>query len=124
MAINILLIGLLIAAISILLFSRYLPDVVRAQTIVFTLLVVFESVRAYMIKAQYGRLFNNKSLLFAIAIAIILQIIVIYSPINAIFSVTPLEIMDWFYIIAATAAFAVVGFASQAFVKKVTKEVD
>jgi len=122
MSINIIIIGILIAIISLFLFSRYLPDLAKAQTIVFTSLVIFEVVRAYMIKANYGKIFDNKLLLLAIVIAIALQLLVIYTPLSTFFKTVPLVLTDWIYIVGATVVFAVLGFSAQAAVKRFARK--
>lgn len=123
MALNILLTGILMAVIALFIFERYLPDLAKAQTMVLTTLVIFEIVRAYMIKANYGKMFNNKLLLIAIALAIALQLIVVYTPLNVFFKTVPLVLKDWIAIGAATLVFAVLGFSAQASIKRFTRKV-
>src|SRR3989338_10350758 len=76
---------------------------------VFTSVVLFEMVRVYMIKSSYGKMFNNKYLGLAVAISVILQLIVLYTPLNTYFKAVALTGMDWMYIGGALVAFAIGG---------------
>jgi len=79
----------------------------RAQTIVFTCFVFFEMVRIQMVRARYRiNLFSNRWLWIAISASLALQIMIIYTPLNAIFKIVPLSIDDWLVIAAALASFA------------------
>jgi len=100
---NIITLGSVIGLITLLLFWLYRGSpLVKAQTIVFTSLVVFEIARLQMIRMEYKlSIFSNKYLIGAVFISIGLQLLVIYTPLNKIFNVTPLELLDWFWIILA-----------------------
>ncbi|HIH18328.1 MAG TPA: cation-translocating P-type ATPase [Nanoarchaeota archaeon] len=106
---EIILIGVLMTVLALFIFSKYLPDLGRAQTMVFTSVVLFEMVRVYMIKSSYGKMFNNKYLGLAVAISVILQLIVLYTPLNTYFKAVALTGMDWMYIGGALVAFAIGG---------------
>ena len=85
----------------------------HARTMVFTQTVVFELFFALVCKDEKNikikSLMANKSLLVAIGISFILQIIMIYQPfMQSIFKTTPLEIKEWgIIILAASTAFII-----------------
>lgn len=95
-------VGILICAAVLVLFKLNLGDVVKAQTIAFTGLVVFEIVRLEAIRSHYNlKFFSNKFLTLAIAVSIGLQLLVIYTPLSKIFKVTSIGLVSWFQIIIA-----------------------
>ena len=100
--------GILIGITTLLLFMFYLPTgIIKAQTIAFTALVVFEIVRLYNIRSHYNiGWFANKFLIVAVAISISLQLLVLYSPLKQFFGTALLSVVDWLYI--ATAAIVLV----------------
>ena len=87
----------------------YLPSgIIKAQTIAFTSLVVFEIVRLYNIRSHYNiNWFANKFLIVAIIISLGLQLLVLYSPLKKFFGTALLGLTDWLYI-AGTAVVLVI----------------
>ena len=87
MAWNIVVIGILMCVSALFLFNKfYQIDLVKAQTMVFTTLVVLEVVRIYMIRSQYHiGFFSNKYLLLAIISSISFQLVVVYCRLNKFF---------------------------------------
>ncbi|MEM4598761.1 MAG: cation-transporting P-type ATPase [Candidatus Diapherotrites archaeon] len=78
-----------------------------AQTIAFTSIVVFELVRANAVRVSYRiNIFTNKWLWTSLAIAMVLQLAILYTPLNAIFKIVPLSIYDWLIVTTAAAIFA------------------
>src|SRR3989338_6909333 len=81
------------------------PDYVYAITMTFTTLVVFEMVNALASKSEeksfFSGLFDNKWLLLAILSSLLLQAIIIYTPLNAYFHTTALLLTDLAIIFAA-----------------------
>ena len=81
------------------------PDYVYAITMAFTTLVVFEMVNALASKSEeksfFSGLFDNKWLLLAILSSLLLQAIIIYTPLNAYFHTTALLLTDLAIIFAA-----------------------
>jgi Ca2+-transporting ATPase len=76
----------------------------KAHTVVFTGLVMIEFLILQTVRQQYGqKLFGNKYLSLSIALVVLLQLIIIYSPINVLFHSVPLDLHDWSVIIAAIA---------------------
>lgn len=108
MLVNILVLGSVMAIMILALFWLY-KDSLKAQTVAFTALVVFELVRLHMIRSQYRLpIFSNLFLISAVAVSFLLQIVILYIPAFAdAFGVVPLEFLDWVWII--TAALSLVG---------------
>lgn len=108
MLVNILVLGSVMAIMILALFWLY-KDSLKAQTVAFTALVVFELVRLHMIRSQYRLpIFSNLFLISAVAVSLLLQVVILYIPAFAdAFGVVPLEFLDWVWII--TAALSLVG---------------
>lgn len=89
--------GLLMGIGVIILFWLYQGSTtVKAQTIAFTTLVLFEIVRIHTIRRDYNlSIFSNKWLVVAVIISLLLQLGVIYTPLNRIFKTEPLALIDW-----------------------------
>lgn len=90
-------------------FALFLDDlshsVIKAQTTAFTTLVIFEMVAIFFIRHSLGaKMFTNKYLYLAILSSILLQLVVIYSPLNVFFKTVPLDLRDWIEIAAYTVA--------------------
>jgi len=67
-----------------------------ARTMVFTGIVLYEFVRIWVIRKQEKlKFFSNKWLILALGISILLQLTVVYSPLNKFFGVVPLGIFGW-----------------------------
>lgn len=79
------------------------------QTMAFTAVVVFEMIIIWAIRSQYKlSLFSNKYLVIAVSTSLVLQLIVLYLPLqigNAslqeLFKVTPLGLSDWIIILGS-----------------------
>ena len=87
------------------LFSYFLPQgIEKAQTIVFTAFVIFEMFKVYLVRRRYGSA-NNNWLYLAIAISVLLQALVIFTPFGVYFKVVPLTINDFGIIFAGLIGF-------------------
>ncbi|MBX0297818.1 calcium-translocating P-type ATPase, PMCA-type [Haloarcula nitratireducens] len=83
-------------------------DLIRAQTVLFTFLVVVEVVRIQVIRSRYGlSLLSNRWLIGAIAMTLLLQLLVLYTPLNEFFAVQPPSIEEWVWIGIAFIGFLV-----------------
>ncbi|MDP4039243.1 MAG: cation-translocating P-type ATPase [Candidatus Pacearchaeota archaeon] len=88
-------------------------DIKQIQTIAFTGIIIMEFARIYMIRAEYKiKVFSNAWLIIAIIFSIILQIIVIYTPISKFFGTFPITLTNWIEIIGATAIVFIISTAS------------
>ncbi len=75
----------------------------KIQTIAFTAIIVMELVRLQAIRTEYNLgPFSNPYLVWAVCISLILQLIVIYTPINIFFGTVFLGFTDWTMILGAT----------------------
>ncbi len=86
----------------------YEPSRELAQTMVFTGFVVFEIIRIQAIRVRYGLgIFSNRWLVLAVAVASLLQLLVLYTPTGQLlFDVEPLAAVHWAQIAIAALLFA------------------
>jgi len=102
-------IGVVMTATGLALFFYGLAttaDLMRAQTLLFTFLVVVEVVRIQVIRSRYDlSLRSNPWLVGAIATTLLLQLLVLYTPLNDLFAVQSLPLGAWGPIAAAFAGF-------------------
>lgn len=99
-----LLLGAIIALFTLILFWLYQgTSLLKAQTIAFTSLIIFEIVRLHQIRSkQKLSLFSNRWLILALLVSFLLQIIILYTPLATFFKVVPLALVDWGFILLAT----------------------
>src|SRR3989338_2879558 len=110
MIIGIVALGVIIAFAALFLFWSYRNSIPgKAQTMVFTSLVVFELVRLHMIRMHYRlSIFSNGYLVTAVVLSLVLHALVMYVPFIAnAFGVVPLGVMDW--VLIGIAAAGIVG---------------
>lgn len=127
MTYNIILTSILMTLIVLFLFSKYLPEnLLKAQTVAFTTIVMLEMFRVLMIRSQYKlKLFSNKWLILAILTSILLQLVVIYIPsLDKIFDTVPLGLIEWIYIISGCTIMFIVGTFGNLIIRRFTKELD
>lgn len=80
----------------------------RAQTMTFNYIVLYEMLLVFVIRRSYQvKLFTNLWLWSAVIFSILMQAIIMYSPLAKLFHVTPLGIIDLSQLFAATALFGV-----------------
>jgi Ca2+-transporting ATPase len=103
MLINILFSGTFMAMGVLYLFNMHrITNIVMAQSVAFTSIVVFEMMRVYIIRSNYKlSILSNKPLLIAVVASILLQIAVIYTPVinEKVFKSVPISLYDWGWII-------------------------
>ena len=84
------------------------PEYILAMTMAFTIMVMFEMFNVYMCRSEkypVSRIgfFKNKYLNVAVLSSILLQFIVLYTPvIDAVIDTTPLMIIDWIIVLAVS----------------------
>jgi len=96
-------VGALIALQALLLFRWSLvgADLLKARTMVFTLIVISMMFNAFNWRSERLSLldvgiFSNRTLLYAVGSTILLQLLVIYAPmLNGPFKTVPLGLVDW-----------------------------
>jgi len=107
--VSIVTIAVLLALIGLGLFFYGLEatgSLVRAQTLLFTFIVVGEMIRIYVIRSRYGlTLGSNLWLLAAIGFSFLLHLTVLYTPVHDFFQVVPLAVHEWGWIGVAFVAF-------------------
>jgi Ca2+-transporting ATPase len=108
-------IGVLITIIGLALFFYGLQvtrQLVLAQTLLFTFLVVAEMIRIQLIRSRYDLSpLSNRWLVGAISSSLVLQLAALYTPLNGFFDVVPVGPTGWIWIGVAFVAFMVLGFA-------------
>ncbi|APW98496.1 haloacid dehalogenase [Halobiforma lacisalsi AJ5] len=104
--VSILGVGALIAATIMPLFYIHRADVELARTMVFTSLVVFEIAGIQAVRWRYGHgPFSNRWLVIGVAVALGLQLFLLYTPVAVLFDVVPLALVHWGQIGLALATF-------------------
>lgn len=101
--------GIIMGVGTLFMFMNYQSiDLVKAQTVAFTTLVMFQMFAVMSSRTLYPSLkhlnpFSNLWLLGAVCLSILIQISVIYwQPLQAIFGTVSLNFMDWLKIIAVS----------------------
>lgn len=76
----------------------------EARTIALTTLILFELFLAFSARSNESifKLPNNKWLWYAVASSILLQIMIMYTPLNIAFHLVPLTLAQWLLILAAS----------------------
>ncbi|WP_135667105.1 cation-translocating P-type ATPase [Halorhabdus rudnickae] len=107
--------GLIYAGIGLPLFFHGLSvsgDLVVAQTLLFTFIVIGEIIQAQILRWPYGlSLFSNTWLVGALASSIVLHLGVLYTPVNSFFDVVALGWTHWLWMAVAIGAFTILGTA-------------
>ena len=111
------LIGIIMMLGTLGIFRYYMVkhDILYAQTVAFTTLVMFQMFNVFNFRSERKSalrgFFSNRWLIVGVILSILLQLIVIYTPINEYFlcagqdcSVPILNILDWFYIIIVSSS--------------------
>ncbi len=99
--------GFLIGICCLFLYMFFLQthDLLKAQTVVFTALVISEFLILQTVRQNYGqKLLANKYITLSFSVILILLLILIYTPLNHIFRLTPLDLEDWIAILLTVAA--------------------
>ncbi|MFB6213921.1 MAG: cation-translocating P-type ATPase [Candidatus Nanohaloarchaea archaeon] len=82
------------------------PGLVVAQTLLFTFLVAVEMVRIQTIRSRYGQsVLSNNWLVAALASSLILQLLVLYTPLKDYFGTLAVGVQGWTWIAAAVLGF-------------------
>lgn len=106
-------------------FLIYLPNINEARTAALTTIVLFEALIVFSCKSdkrlKIKDIFSNKFLVLSVLAAIVLQIILIYSPLGSLFSVVSLKAGAWLVIIPLGFSGLII-FEAWKFVKEKKKE--
>jgi len=106
--------GIVMTVETLLIFKSYLPDVVHARTMAFTMMVMLQMFNVLNCKSlekplHKAGIFSNRYLIYAILISLGLHITILYSPLNSVFNVMPLGLRDWVKVLLLSASIVVVG---------------
>tara|TARA_Y100000310_G_scaffold284091_1_gene306638 strand:- start:4005 stop:6575 length:2571 start_codon:yes stop_codon:yes gene_type:complete len=87
----------------------------KTRTLTLTTLILFEMAVVYSAKSPrpFGGITNNKWLNIAVLFSIFLQLMVIYTPLNQLFQLTPLSLLEWVPMIIL----AIIGFLAVEYTK-------
>lgn len=126
MAFRIVLMGTLMASVTLFLFYHYLPDLSEVDgliddslmrkpwTISLTTLAVFQWFNVWNVRTDFSsifsaRFFSNKLLIWAFIVAVLLQLSVVYVPfMQNIFRTAPLDFSDWVIILSFASSIVLV----------------
>ncbi|WP_327051631.1 cation-translocating P-type ATPase [Halomicrococcus gelatinilyticus] len=100
--VSILTIAILLAATGLGVFFYALDrtgSLLRAQSLLFTFVVVVELIRIQVIRSRYDQpLRSNPWLVGAIGVSLLVHLAVLYSPLHDFFQVVPLTLLEWGWI--------------------------
>ena len=101
---NILIVGFVMMAGTLALLYSYGIDTARAKTIAFTVLVMFQlfNVLTYRAKNFKINIKTSRFLVGSVIITVLLQLVVLYTPLNIAFKTVPLGLFDWIKILLAS----------------------
>ena len=100
--------GLAITAAGLPLFFKAasMGEIVLAQTLLFTFLVLVEMIRIQVIRKRYDQgIMTNKWLVLALASSFAMQLAVLYTPLSSFFDVAVLNLEHWKWLGAGVGAF-------------------
>ncbi|MBI2651432.1 calcium-translocating P-type ATPase, SERCA-type [Candidatus Woesearchaeota archaeon] len=99
-------------------FKAYNPEMnetnlIYAQTIAFSTLMVFQMFNVLNCRSEFKSLFKvgifrNMKLWGAILISILMHLLIVYTPLNIFFKTVPLNLIDWIYIVLVSSTVLIV----------------
>ena len=98
----------------------------KARTVLFTEFILYEFVRIVVIRydeklSSLKDWLANKFLVYSLAISLLLQLIIIYSPLSTYFKVVPIGLYEWIVLIAGTIVGLILGILIAKWVDNITK---
>ncbi len=116
MTIRMLITGAVMMICTLVIFKAYNPksNLIYAQTMAFTTLVILQMYNVLNTKSEKTSLFrlgffSNRYLILAIISSVLLQFAVIYTPLSTFFKTVPLTFVDWVVILLASSSVLIVG---------------
>jgi len=113
--IRMLIVGVTMMIGTLAVFKLYSPEtnLAYAQTMAFSTLMFFQMFNVLNCRSEFNSLFKvglftNMRLWGAILMSIIMQVIVIHTPLNTFFKTIPLSLMDWVYVILISSSVFVI----------------
>jgi len=94
---NILMVGFIMMVGTLFMFHSYGIEAIKAKSIAFTTLVMFQlfNVLTYRTKNFKINIKTSKFLVGSVVITVLLQLAVLYTPLNIAFKTVPLGLFDW-----------------------------
>lgn len=90
----------------------------RSQTLLFNFVVLYEMVLVFVIRQNYHvELFSNRWLWVSVLFSVLMQVVIMYTPVNTLFRIVPLSSREVVLLILASALFAAVSFCIE-FIRK------
>ena len=124
-------VGIIMCVGTLALFKLYDPvnNLVYAQTMAFSTIMMFQMFNVLNCRSEKNSLFkigifSNKYLIGAIVISILLQVIVIYTPLAIFFKTVPLSLVDWIYIILMSSTVLIFGETIKLIRNKINKPIE
>ena len=121
-------IGIEKAAVLIITFLLILPfGLEKARTALFTGFILYEIVRIVVIRYEeklcsFRDWLKNKFLVYSLIISILLQLVLLYTPLASYFKVVPLSLYEWGVLLSLTFAGFVAGITIAWIIDKMIKE--
>ena len=120
-------IGIIMMVGTLSIFYYYLNkyDYLYATTIAFTTLMMFQMFNVLNCRSEDTSLFklgifSNLYLIIAIIISVLLQFVVLYTPLNSWFKTIPIGGMDWVFILLISSSVLIVGEVGKIIKKHIT----
>ncbi len=92
--------AILMSISSILIFISELQNLEKARTMTLLTMILFELLLVFVVRSRTKTIFQtnllkNRLLIVSVIIAILLQVVLIYTPLSTVFKLTSLTIYDW-----------------------------
>lgn len=104
---------MMISTLTVFRFYKPESNLVYAQTMAFTVLVMLQMYNVFNTRSEKASAFkgilSNKYLILAVMSSIFLQVLVVYPPLNKFFKTAPLGIFDWIIVVLISSSVLIVG---------------
>jgi len=122
-------VGVVMMIGTLAIFKLYNPEtnLMYAQTMAFSTLMFYQMFNVLNCRSEFNSLFKigvftNMKLWGAILISVLMQILVIHSPLSAFFKTVPLTLMDWAYVVLVGSTVLIIVEIYKVAVKKLRPE--
>ncbi len=107
---NILIVGLVMSIGTLLMFYSYGIETAKAKSIAFTTLVMFQlfNVLTYRAKNFKIDISTSRFVIGSVIISVLLQLLVLYTPLNIAFKTVPLGLFDWIKILLVSSTLYII----------------
>lgn len=107
---NILIVGIVMGIGTLALFHSYGVDTLKAKSVAFTTLVMFQLFNVLTYKAKDFKidLKNSRYVVGAVLISVMMQLLVLYTPLNDAFKTTPMGGVDWIKILLVSSTLYII----------------